>query len=43
MIIDSAISKRQGGQRKHTFLDRKKNTVQKGKWSHYENPEYHIT
>ena len=29
-LIDSAISKRQGNQRKHSFLE-KKNTPQKGK------------
>ena len=42
-LIDSAISKRQGDRRKHSFLERKKNTAKKGKWIHYEHPEYHIT
>ena len=42
-LIDSAISKRQGDQRKHSFLEEKK-TLSKGKWIHYEHPEipYHL-
>ena len=37
-LINSVISKRQGHQRKHSFLE-KKNTARKGKWIHYEHPE----
>ena len=37
-LINSAISKRQGDQKKHSFLE-KKTTVWKGKWIHYEHPE----
>ena len=36
-LIDSAITKRQGDQRKHDFLE-KKNSI-KGKWIYYEHPE----
>ena len=37
------MSKRQGDQRKHSFLEEKK-TLSKGKWIHYEHPEipYHL-
>ena len=43
-LIDSAISKRQGDQRKHSFLEKKKKTPKKGEWTHYEHPEisYHL-
>ena len=37
-LINLAIKKRQGDQRKHSFLE-KKNTAQNGKWIHYEHPE----
>ena len=37
-LIDLAISKIQGEQRKHRFLE-KKNNPRKGKWIHYEHPE----
>ena len=37
-MIDLAISKKQGDQRKHSFLE-KKNTSQKEKWIQYEHPE----
>ena len=37
-LINSAISKRQGDQKKHSFLE-KKTTALKGKWIHYEHPE----
>ena len=36
-LIDSTISKRQGDQRKHSFLE-KKFTPSKGKWIHCEQP-----
>ena len=36
-LISLAISKRQGEQKKHSFLEKKK--YQKGKWIHYEHPE----
>ena len=41
-LIDSAISKRQEDQRKHSFLEKK--TPSKGKWIHYGDPEisYHL-
>ena len=41
-LIGSVISKKQGDRRKHSLLG-KKNTAKKGKWIHYEHPEYHIT
>ena len=37
-LIDSVKSKRQGNQRKHSFLE-KKILHKKGKWIHYEHPE----
>ena len=37
-MIDSAISKRQGDQRKQSFLEKKK-LHKKGKWIHYKHPE----
>ena len=37
-LINSAISKRQGEQRRHSFLA-KKNTAWKGKWIAYEHLE----
>ena len=37
-LIDSAISKKQGDQRKHSFLE-KNNTQYKGKWIYYDQPE----
>ena len=37
-LIDSATGKRQGDQRKHSFLE-KNNTLKKGKWIHYEHPK----
>ena len=42
-LILSAISKRQGDQKKRSFLE-KKNTAEKGKWIHYEHSEisYHL-
>ena len=36
-LIDSAISKRQGDQKKHSFLEKK--TLWKGKGIHYKHPE----
>ena len=36
--IESAIRKRLGDQRKHSFLE-KKDTTEKGKWIHYEHSE----
>ena len=43
-LIEPVISKRQGDQRKHGFLERKY-TLYKGKWIHYEHPEisHHLT
>ena len=37
-MIDSAISKRQGDQSKHSFCEKKKYCI-KGKWICYEHPE----
>ena len=37
-LTDSAISKRQGDQKKHSFLE-EKNTSQKRKGIHYEQPD----
>ena len=41
-VIDSARSKRQGDRRRQFSGERKKYCI-KGKWIHYEHPEYRNT
>ena len=40
-LIDSAISKEKGDQRKYSFLE-KKQLQKEGKWTHYEHLSHHF-